>query len=143
MKIRSWWLAGRMLAWAVGLRVLKRLPLPRLIDLVRPTVAGTASTFESDPARIIGLAQTASAWTSRRPETMCLVRSLVGYRYLCRAGLKPELRIGLARQNALEGHAWVELDGQAINDHPARIAAFTAVLAVASDGTVFEVRSGK
>jgi hypothetical protein len=104
--------------------------------LVRPRVAGTASAYDSDPARIVALAQTASAWTSRRPETLCLVRSLVGYRYLCRAGFKPELRIGLARQDALEGHAWVELDGQAINDHPASIAAFTPVLAIASDGRV-------
>ena len=115
MTIRSWWLAGRMLAWASALRLLKRLPLPRLVSLVRPRVAGTASVYDSDPARIVALAQTASAWTSRRPETMCLVRSLVGYRYLCRAGLKPELRIGLARQGALEGHAWVECGGATID----------------------------
>ena len=143
MTIRSWWLAGRMLAWAVALRLLKRVPLPRLVNLVRPRVAGTASKHDSDPARIVALAQAVSAWTSRRPQTMCLVRSLVGYRYLCRAGLKPELRIGLARQDALEGHAWVEIDGLAVNDHPASIAAFTPVLAIASDGRVFEVRSGK
>jgi transglutaminase superfamily protein len=136
MKIRSWWLGGRMLAWAAALRVLKRLPLPRLAALVRPRVAGTASAYDSDPARIIALAQSASAWTSRRPETMCLVRSLVGFRYLCLAGLKPELRIGLARERSLEGHAWVELDGRAVNDHPASIAAFTPVLAIASDGRV-------
>ena len=136
MTIRSWWLAGRMLGWAAALRVLKRLPLVRLVGLVRPRVAGTASPFDSDPTRIVALAQTASAWTSRRPETMCLVRSLVAYRYLRRAGLKPELRIGLARQDALEGHAWVELDGRAINDHPASVAAFTPIVAVASDGRV-------
>ena len=40
MTIRSWWLAGRMLAWAVALRVLKRLPLSRLVNLVR--AVGTA-----------------------------------------------------------------------------------------------------
>ena len=136
MKLRSWWLAGRMLAWALALRVLKRLPLARLVGLVRPRVAGTAAAFESDPARIIALAHTASAWASGRPETMCLVRSLVGYRYLCRAGLKPALKIGLARQDALEGHAWLELDGQAINDHPASVASFTPVVAFAHDGRV-------
>ena len=134
MKVRSWWLAGRMLAWALALRVLKRLPIAKLAALVRPRVAGTASAYDSDPERIVALAQAASAWTSRRPETMCLVRSLVGYRYLCRAGLKPELRIGLARQDSLAGHAWVELDGRAINDHPSSIAAFTPILTVASDG---------
>ena len=46
MKIRSWWLAGRMLAWAAALRVLKRLPLARLVTLVRPRVAGTASAYD-------------------------------------------------------------------------------------------------
>src|SRR4029079_10394509 len=40
MTIRSWWLAGRMLAWASALRVLKRLPLPRLASLVAPPGAG-------------------------------------------------------------------------------------------------------
>ena len=125
-----------MLAWAAALRVLKRMPLPKLVALVRPRVAGRASAHDSDAARIIALAQSASRWTSRRPETMCLVRSLLAYRYLCRAGLKPELRIGLAREDSLEGHAWVELDGRAVNDHPASIEAFTPVLAIASDGRV-------
>jgi hypothetical protein len=55
---------------------------------------------------------------------------------LCRAGLKPALKIGLVRQDALEGHAWLELDGQTINDHPASVAAFTPVVAFAHDGRV-------
>lgn len=50
----------------------------------------------------------------------CLVRSMVGYDLLRRQGLRPTLRIGVARAGAgeLAAHAWLELAGEVINDAP-------------------------
>lgn len=55
----------------------------------------------------------------------CLHRSLLLQRWLCHDGFQSELRIGVRReQHALQAHAWVELDGQVVNDSPASVAEF-------------------
>ncbi len=55
----------------------------------------------------------------------CLHRSLVLDRWLRREGLPSELRIGVAKAgDTLRAHAWVELGGQVVNDHPAAVADF-------------------
>jgi transglutaminase superfamily protein len=130
-RLRSVWLGARMLAWTTAIRLMRRRPLPRLVQFVRPEAAGS-SAHDRDPQRVLALAQLTSRLVSRRPETMCLVRSLVAYRYLCRAGLAPELRIGLAPDHA--GHAWLLLDGAVVSDDPAELARYTPILAIASDG---------
>jgi hypothetical protein len=64
----------------------------------------------------------------------CLHRSLVLHRWLRREGLPSELRIGVRKEgSALKAHAWVELGGQAVNDPPAAIAAFTPLRQFQSD----------
>lgn len=56
----------------------------------------------------------------------CLHRSLVLHHWLRREGLPSELRIGVLKENeALKAHAWVELDGQVVNDRPGAVAPFT------------------
>ena len=46
------------------------------------------------------------------PQGSCLPQALVLFRWLCKHGLEPELKIGARRgDNVLEAHAWLELDG--------------------------------
>lgn len=130
-RVRSAWLGARMLGWTAAVRVMRRFPLARLVRFVRPREA-RASAHDCDPRRVLALAQLTSRLMSRQPETMCLVRCLVAYRYLCRAGLAPELRIGLTAGHA--GHAWLLLDGAVVSDSPAELARYTPILAFASDG---------
>jgi hypothetical protein len=46
--------------------------------------------------------------------TACLPRSIVAYRLLLKAGVQAQLNIGF--RVPILGHAWVEVDGQAIAD---------------------------
>lgn len=47
----------------------------------------------------------------------CLDRSVLLWAVGVRRGLAPELRVGVARENAgLDAHAWVELGGVVMND---------------------------
>ena len=55
----------------------------------------------------------------------CLHRSLTLHSWLRDEGWPSELRIGVRRQGSeLTAHAWIELDGQAVNEQPERVAAF-------------------
>jgi hypothetical protein len=97
------------------------VPVKRLTRWVEPR-SRTRSVHDRDVRRIVALSRRATAAMSRRPETMCLVRSLVAYRYLIRAGERPELFLGFERAESLTGHAWVEIDGQPVTDDPAALA---------------------
>lgn len=56
----------------------------------------------------------------------CLHRSLALHRWLLNEGLPSDLRIGVRKENnELKAHAWVELDGQILNDPPNAVAGFT------------------
>ena len=127
---RSRWLAARMAAWVMALRVLVRvLALPRVVRLAEPRSA-TSSPHERDVSRLVALAQTVTSRMTDRPETMCLVRSLVTYRYLARADAHPELHVGFERgDGTLRGHAWVVVNGAPVTDHPDRIASLTPTMA--------------
>jgi hypothetical protein len=81
----------------------------------------------------VALSQRVTAVLSRHPEKRCLVRSLVLYRYLLRAGLAPELQVGFERtESGLRGHAWVCVDGVAVTDSQARIATLTPAMTFAA-----------
>lgn len=55
----------------------------------------------------------------------CLHRSLLLYRWLRTEGLPGELRIGVRTEHGrLAAHAWVELDGQVVNDDPRAVQSF-------------------
>jgi hypothetical protein len=53
------------------------------------------------------------SWTG----TTCLQRALVRYALLTREGARPCLMLGVHPDGALEGHAWVELDGRPWMEH--------------------------
>ena len=56
----------------------------------------------------------------------CLHRSLVLHQWLLRDGLESQLRIGVRKEGRmLHAHAWVELDGQAVHEHPGALVRFT------------------
>lgn len=56
----------------------------------------------------------------------CLRQSLLVYWLLRRRGLQPQLRVGVRKQvEALDAHAWVELDGQPLSPTPIQHQAFT------------------
>jgi hypothetical protein len=121
--------------WVAFLRLAVRVvPMARLVRLIEPA-APTASVHDRDLVRIVSLARRATAALSRRPETRCLVRSMVVYRYLLRAGERPELRVGFERaEGRLRGHAWVQVAGLPITDDPAVIAGMTTSVAFLPGG---------
>ena len=56
----------------------------------------------------------------------CLRQSLLLYWLLRRRGLQPDLRLGVRKQaEALDAHAWIELDGQPLSPAPIQHQAFT------------------
>ncbi len=79
-----------------------------------PAAPGRASPAP-DAARI-GALVAAAAGVLPGAST-CLARSLLLVRLLGRRGLRGELRIGVRRtESGIESHAWVELQGAALND---------------------------
>jgi hypothetical protein len=58
-------------------------------------------------------------------EGTCLVRSLALWALLKKHGVEAEIRIGLRkREGSLEGHAWVEFDGVAMNEDGAEAGSY-------------------
>jgi hypothetical protein len=66
-------------------------------------------------ARVCNAVEEAGVWYVRH--VLCLQRSTVTTWMLRRRGFQAELVIGL-RQVPIESHAWVEVEGQVVNDRP-------------------------
>lgn len=80
-----------------------RRPLPALASAVRPDL----------------LARRVHAWAARL-RLRCLPRSLTLASLLRDRGIPAEVVIGVAlRDGRLSAHAWVEVDGAALNERPA------------------------
>ena len=97
-----------MLSWGVGLRLVHHwIPLKSLVRLSVPDhpIQGIAPDYV---LRYI-------AWLDSNGlfgiDGYCLVRALVLYRFLSLAGMAPTLLIGF---RGSEGHAWVEVEGNAV-----------------------------
>ncbi|HEX4134986.1 MAG TPA: lasso peptide biosynthesis B2 protein [Bryobacteraceae bacterium] len=59
-------------------------------------------------------------------EGSCLVRSLSLWAMLLRRGVHTDLRIGMRRSSGkMEGHAWLEVEGNPVNEKPAIVGAYT------------------
>jgi hypothetical protein len=75
--------------------------------------------------RIAGLVQISAAHLPARPN--CLARSLALQTLLHRRGIPAELRLGVRKEGQhFEAHAWVEFDGQVLNDSADVHTRFTA-----------------
>jgi hypothetical protein len=136
------WLFTRIVAWSLVLPLAKSLvSVPRLTRLMR----SDARTISREPEREQAVASlTAWVFKTRPPGSRdnCLERALVTYRYLCQAGARPELVMGIARdENGVHGHAWVTVDGRAVHDTPEALAVFEPILRFRSDGTMERLSS--
>ena len=81
--------------------------------------SGTTTGFccgAADGRRAARLVNAAARY-SPFPAT-CLTRSIVLARLLRRRGAAAEIRIGVLRHGTSLAHAWVEVDGEPVNDTP-------------------------
>lgn len=105
-------LAGLPLVW-LGLLVAGYKRTRALIEKVsrhpQPRDAGAADLLDAE--RVAQLAAVAGIHGLVR--ATCLPRALAVYGVLRRRGLQPELKLGVRRKDQeIEAHAWVELEGQ-------------------------------
>jgi hypothetical protein len=74
-------------------------------------------------ARAVWLVGAMSRHVVRVP---CLSRSVALARMLARRNVSSEIRIGVrTREDRLEAHAWVEVDGRAVNDREDIVRSYT------------------
>ncbi|MDR1991106.1 MAG: lasso peptide biosynthesis B2 protein [Acidobacteriaceae bacterium] len=133
----------RMTAWCVTFRVLKHvLPIESLVALARfgitvPDVRPQARMKDRE-ARVVTLCRWVARFTRVSNRGPCLERSLIVHRYLAALGAHPTLVIGVATgesaTNPLRGHAWVVVDGEAVDETPQSLAGFHAVVEFEADG---------
>src|SRR5205814_9434012 len=102
---REAWLVARMAVCTAVISIAARLlPLPKALAVITPRRRSRSSAFP--PARIARLAGlvTRSCWK----------RAAVMHRYLLLAGVENRVVFGVRRagESALDGHAWIEVDGQ-------------------------------
>ena len=102
----------------VGVHVLPYPTLLRYLDRGLPApVAGWQDDARSPVLRLAKAMDIAER--NSRPRPKCLARSLALMRMLRAIGIPAEVKIGVARPNGgFEAHAWVELEGQVVNDAP-------------------------
>lgn len=118
-------LAIRITLWTVVLRALKHVvPLETLVRSVRRQARGTASP-ERESQIVVLSRWAARAWTGASADT-CLERALVRYRFLSELGADVRLVFGFARDGAtVKGHAWIVINGIAIDEDETALSAFT------------------
>src|SRR5829696_3336166 len=123
---RTGWMLTRMVAWKVALSVLKHaLPLRTLMGVAEPRRLG-ASLHADERQRIESGVRRLGRVLGGRD---CLERSLVAYRFLARAGARPMLHIGFGRDDqALDGHAWVTVDGLPVAETEDAVSRYVEVL---------------
>lgn len=79
----------------------------------------TKDALEAEAALMVRMVRAAVHHGVGRPS--CLEESLVLWWLLGRRGIASQLRIGIRKENAkFEAHAWVELEGAALNEPEAR-----------------------
>jgi hypothetical protein len=134
------WLVARMTAWAIALRVLKRVvPLARLTRAMWRDSSSRKSPHGVE--EIVALVRRACRLARLRRQTNCLERSLIGYRYLAAANASPRLVTGVRRVGQeVHGHAWVEVDGQPVLE-TREIGTFVPLVAFGKGGEREELTS--
>ena len=107
---------------------IRRERLDRWI-IAGPTSAGQSSMtpeereIEFHRARIVNRAANRPLIWAR-----CLQRSLALCLWMERKGYQPGIRIGVVKENTeLLAHAWVEYQGEVLNEDPSRLGEFTSL----------------
>jgi len=102
----------RLLPWFLALGALKRLV--SVPTLARWSWRQPRGHRADDPHLVASIASCVlrTGTIAGVPDRDCLQRSLLLYRELSAAGLRPELAVGFQRVNGtLSGHAWVTVAG--------------------------------
>jgi len=131
-------LALRVLGWALVLPILKHVvPVRRLAAVMHLAPRSDPRNFPRED-RIVTLARWGARLIRWKSGGNCLERGLIAYRYLCQAGAKPTLVVGLgaSEKTAIVGHAWVLVDGHPAGESRASIALYTPVFAFDDHGTL-------
>lgn len=116
---RDWRLLLRAFLWRLALPLLKNVvPLPTLVRLLSASpVAGAAGTHERRGSRLEAVGQLLTEGGRIVVSSNCLERSLMLYRFLSEVGAGPQLVMGVSKgTTGVAGHAWIEIDGQALAD---------------------------
>jgi len=91
-----------------------RLPLPALARWLKPK--RRALVVDSGREGAQRIAQCVDDLLQRSPYLVrrgCLTRGITLYFFLCRAGLDVDLHFGVGEvKGAIEGHCWLEMDGE-------------------------------
>ena len=89
---------------------------------------GSAPAGGSDPSHQIRMARHSLLMVQRATgiSGTCLSRSLALRAMLRKRGIDTTMKVGYRKKDGLiEGHAWLEYQGQTINDDPAEICTYT------------------
>ncbi len=115
-KIRLAWRVWTLF-FAIRFALLRRRPLPRLVEDLRRT--GSTSPYSISPVRLGRMIHKTLSVGRYRPR--CLVTSLIFLRMLSEQRDPAVLVIGLPRE-ALnhEAHAWIEVNGTLVGPPPGR-----------------------
>ena len=107
-------LRARITAFAAAVPLLMRLPLERLNRVVTPRRRASRPLAELGP--LVAELDAVVLWPRRPVHAGCLTRGLTRYFFLRRAGADVALCFGMGRPYtaALEGHCWIELDGEPV-----------------------------
>ena len=139
-KLDQWWALSRderrllvglvFLLPAIGL-ALRLLGFTRTTRLLRGSAGSTTARAEvgaESQAMAVRLGQLVSIASRHGPyAATCLRQSLALSWLLRRRGLPAEVRVGVGKNDGrVLAHAWVELEGKVINDHPAIAAEYAA-----------------
>ena len=147
-RARSGLRAVRDLAWPqrrfalralIALPVANRLIRRRSFAVAEQWCADTPLLRATNTARLapaqIGAAAQAAIAALRPLGISCMPQAAVLRSLLCSAGFEAQIRFGVHRTaDGLEAHAWVEVDGEPVNEPP-DIAQRFPVLATASELT--------
>jgi hypothetical protein len=125
----------RAVAWALALPLLKHVVAVRSLASVMHLAPRRVTRDPLHERRIVIFARWAARTTRWKSGGNCLERGLIAYRYLCAAGARPTLVVGIGRgETGVMGHAWVLVDGTLVGEPPASIQPYTPVFAFGPDG---------
>ena len=128
-------LAAKVLLWALVLPGLKHVLSVRSLAAIMHRPPRTISRDALHEGRIVTFARWGARLARWKRGGNCLERGLIAYRYLCVAGARPTLVVGVGRDvQGVIGHAWVLVDGRLVGEHQSSIQPYTPVFAFGPDG---------
>jgi len=118
-RVADWRVIAEALAALTAADVATRVASPTAV-LARATRIRRLAAEPLPPAELKRLGRLVDIAANYHPfRPRCLPRSLALARLLARRGVSTDVRIGVRTEGGrLDAHAWVELDGRALNDSP-------------------------